>query len=55
MKNSYLFYSFNNQFNYVLTYYFTKLETIKYIVNKFFINLLIKLIIKNFSHYNINK
>lgn len=50
-----LFYPFNTQLDYILTYYFAKLETTICNIDKFFTNPLIKLIIKKFSYYNTDK
>lgn len=49
------FYSFNNQLDYALTYYFTKLETIKKNVNKFLINSFIISFTKNMFYKNADK
>lgn len=49
------FYSFNNQLNYILIYYFTKLEIIKYNINKFLFYLFIALFIKKLFYKNADK
>ena len=51
-QNNNLFYPFNDQFDYILAYYFAELETTKRNIGKFLSNLLIKLITKNFSYCN---
>lgn len=54
-QNGNLFYFFNNQLDYALDYYFADSETIKRNVDKFFTNLLMKLIIKNLLYQNVNE
>lgn len=52
-KNS--FYLFKNQLNYVLGYYFAKLETTKGNINIFLFNLFIALLTKKLFYKNANK
>lgn len=54
-QNNNLFYLFNDQLNYALTYYFAESETTKSNVDKFLINSLMKPIIKKLLYYNADK
>ena len=54
-QNNNLFYLFNDQLDYILTHYFANLKTIKYNIDNFLTNLLIKAIIKNLLYYNTDK
>lgn len=54
-QNNPLFYFFNTQDDYILAYHFANTKIIKYNFDIFFINFLIKFIIKTLLHYNINK
>lgn len=49
------FYSFNNQFDYVLAHYFVELKTTKGNINKFLINLLIASLTKKLFYKNADK
>lgn len=54
-QNNKLFYLFNDQLDYILAYYFTKSETTKRNIDRFFINLLMKLITKKLLYRNRDK
>lgn len=54
-KNNNLYYSINNQVDYVLTHYSTNSKTTKCNINKFFTNFFIRPIIKNVSYCNADK
>lgn len=53
--NNNVFYPFNAQLNYILAYYFADSETIKYNVNKFLFNPLMKPITKKLLYCNANQ
>lgn len=55
IQNKNRFHSFNDQFDYALGHYFAKSEIIKCYIDKFFSNLLMKLITKKLSYHNTDK